>query len=447
MIYSRDYKFEDYIIGLKWENLPENVQERAKMCFADLLNALILGSHSAQFEAGLKTAKEMFGKGDIPVIGSQETFTYYGATTAMGHSSNAYDLDDGHKIIRAHPGTAFISGILAAAWEEDSTYKELLEALVAAYETTIRTGAAMIEHYNNYYHSSGSFGPWGIVAGAGKLKGWNREKLNNALAIAEFNSPFAPGGRSVEYPSMNKDGVPYGAMVGALAMASEKAGFVSNCHLMDGEEYKKYADDLGTKYEILDLYFKPYAGCRWGHPAIDAVVFLMREKNITWQDIEKVVIKTFYQATRLSKIVPKTTDEAQYNIAYPTACGIVWGDFGFEQARDENLGDPRVIEMMSRLSFEKDDEIDAMFPGRRCCKAVITLKDGTVLEGGLCEPRGEAYEGFGFEWIEEKFMRMSKAVMTEKALKDIMDMLKGDLNVKVRDIVALVNRKENWTDR
>lgn len=447
MLYSRDYRFEDYIIGLKWEDLPASVQERARMCFADLLNALILGSHSAQFEAGLKTARELFGKGEVPVIGSQEKFTYYGATTAMGHSSNAYDLDDGHKIIRAHPGTAFIGGILAAAWEEDSTYKELLEALVAAYETTIRTGAAMIEHYNMYYHSSGSFGPWGIVAGAGKLKGWDRERLNNALAIAEFNSPFAPGGRSVEYPSMNKDGVPYGAMVGALAMASEKAGFVSNCHLMDGEEYKKYADDLGKKYEILDLYFKPYAGCRWGHPAIDAVVFLMRRENVTYKDIEKVVIKTFYQATRLSKIVPKTTDESQYNIAYPTACGIVWGDFGFEQARDENLGDERVIEMMSRLSFEKDDEIDAMFPEHRCCKAVITLKDGRVIEGDLCEPRGEAHEGFGFEWIEEKFRRMSKAVMTEKALDKIMEVVKGDLNVKVREIVDVVNNPENWTDR
>ena len=140
MIYSRDYKFEDFIIGLKWEDLSPAVQERARMCFADLLNALILGSHSAQFEAGLKTARELFGKGDVPVIGVQETFSYYGATTAMGHSSNAYDLDDGHKIIRAHPGTCFISGILAAAWEEDSTYKELLEALVAAYETTIRAG-------------------------------------------------------------------------------------------------------------------------------------------------------------------------------------------------------------------------------------------------------------------------------------------------------------------
>ena len=42
---------------------------------------------------------------------------------------------------------------------------------------------------------------------------------------------------------------------------------------------------------------------------------------------------------------------------------------------------------------------------------------------------------------------MSKAVMTEEALKKIMDVVKGSLDVKVRDIVAIVNDPKNWTDR
>ena len=444
MIYSSDYKLEDYIIGLKWEKLSPGVQERAKMCFLDLVNALVLGSRSAQFRVGLKSAEALFGKGDIPVIGSDKKFSYAGATAAMGHSSNAYDIDDGHKIIRAHPGTCFIGGILAAAYEKDSTYKELLEALVCAYEGTIRFGVAMIEHYNNYYHSSGSFGPFGIAVGAGKLRGYDRKRLNNAIAIAEFNGPLIPAGRSVEYPSMNKDGVPFGAMIGALALAEDECGFVSNKHLLDGEGYKHYLDDLGEKYYIEELYFKPFAGCRWGHPAIDAVISLMKTNKITASDIEKVVIKTFFQATRLSKIVPKTTDEAQYNIAFPVASAIVKGDFGYEQAKDEALGDPRVIEMMKHLSFEKDDEIDAMFPEHRCCRAEITLKNGNVLKSELCEPRGEPEEGIHFDWIEEKFRRMSSAVFTEKALSEVVDAVNGPLDQKVRDIVELINKKENW---
>ena len=445
MIYESSYKLEDFIIGLKWEDLSEGVRERARMCFLDLINALVLGSRSAQFKVGVAAAKELYKGGDIPVVGISDRFSFAGATAAMGHSSNAYDIDDGHKIIRAHPGTCFIGGVIAAACKQDSTYKEFLEALVAAYESTIRFGAAVIDHYK-YYHSSGTFGPFGIATAAGKLWGYDRERLNNLLAVAEFNAPLIPAGRSVEYPSMNKDGVPFGAIIGAIALYEDAAGFKGNKHLLDGEEYKKYLDDLGEKYYITDLYFKPFCGCRWGHPAVDSVISIMREKKLTWQQIEKVVIKTFYQATRLSKIVPKTTDEAQYNIAFPVASAIVKGDFGYDEAKDEALFDPNVIDMMKRLSFEKDDDIDAMFPGRRCCRAEITLKDGTVIKSGLCEPRGEPEEGIYFPWIESKFRRMSKAVLTDKALDDIVAAVSGPLDVKLRDIIDIINRRENYKD-
>ncbi len=443
MLYQSDYKLENYIIGLKWEDMPEDVREHARMCFLDLINALVLGSRSAQFRAGLKAAESVFAKGDLPVIGTDKTFNFAGATSAMGHSSNAYDLDDGHKIIRAHPGTSFIGGLLAGAYEQNCTYKEFLEALIVAYEATIRFGEAVIDHYK-YYHSSGSFGPFGIAAGVGKMRGYGKERMNNLLAVAEFNAPLIPAGRSVEYPSMNKDGVAFGAIIGAMALYEDAAGFVGNKHLLDGEDYKKYLDDLGEKYYITELYFKPYAGCRWGHPAIDAAKSLMAENKVTADDIEKVVIKTFYQATRLSKIVPKTTDEAQYNIAFPVASAIVRGDFGYEQAKDEALNEPRVIEMMKRLSFEKDDEIDAMFPEHRCCRAEITLKNGQVLKGKLCEPRGEPEEHIHLDWIEEKFSRMSKAVFTDNAIEEVKALVRGPLDVKMRDVINAINKKENW---
>ena len=437
MIYDSDYRVENFIRDLRWEDLPEETKNHARMCTLDLFNALILGAHSAQFEAGVKTAKELFPDGNIPVPGIEGGFSLAGATTAMGHASNAYDIDDGHRIIRTHPGTSFIGGVVAAAYEMNVSYKCFLEALVAAYEITIRMGEAMIDHYK-YYHSSGSFGPVGIITAYGKMAGWDKETLGNALSVAEFNAPLIPAGRSVEYPSMNKDGVAFGAMIGALCIASAKSGFTGNHHLMDGADYKKYADDLGTKWEINDLYFKPYAGCRWAHPAIDAVISVMRAHQVKAEEIEKVTIKTFYQATRLSKIVPKTTDEAQYNIAFPVASAVVKGDFGYNEARDENLNDPAVIEMMLRLSFEKDDELDALFPGHRCCKAEITLKSGEVFRSPVMEPKGEPEEGIGFDWIEAKFRRMSAVHLDVETQNRIVAAVQGNLDRPFREVYATI---------
>lgn len=437
MKFITDYKLEKFILETSWESLPENVRERMKGCFVDLLGALVAGSISKQFKVGLDLAEKLYGKGDIAVVGSEKKFNFFGAATAMGHSSNAFDIDDGHNIIRAHPGTSFVGAILAAAYEKNVSLKEFLLAMLVAYEASIRSGVAIMDYYK-YAHSSGTFGPVGVVAGVGRLYGFTKEQMNNALSVADFNAPLVPGIRSVEYPSMNKDGVPFGVMVGILAVAETMSGFEGNKNLLEADEYSYLLDDLGETYEVMKLYFKPYPCCRWAHPAIDACVDTMKKNSISKDEIEKVVIKTFERATLLSKIEPKTVDEAQYNIAYPVAASIVFGDFGIEQVLEENLDNKEVLEMMKRLSFEKDERLDSLFPEKRICKAEIYTKDGRVFASEECEPRGEAKENISVEWLSEKFMRITAPVLDKEKQEKLLSLL-DNVYTPVREIVDYIN--------
>ena len=438
MVFNTDYKLEKFILETKWEDLPEEVQSRMKGCFVDLMGALLAGSMSEQFAVGLRLAEGLYGNGDIAVVGSDKRFNFMGASTAMGHSSNAYDIDDGHNMTRAHPGTSFVGAILAAAYEHDLTLKDFLTTMLVAYETTIRSGAAIMDYYN-YAHSSGTFGAVGVAAGVGRIYGFTKEQMNNVLSVAEFNAPLVPGIRSVEYPSMNKDGVPFGVMIGALAIKAAQCGFTGNKNLLESDEHRHYLDDLGEKYEVMGLYFKPYPCCRWGHPAIDACVDTMKKNGIEHTDVDKVVIKTFKRATLLSKIEPKTADEAQYNIAYPVASSIVYGDFGIDRVLDESLSDPTVLAMMKRLSFEVDEELDAKFPAKRICRAEIYTKDGKVYTSPDCEPRGEAHENIGVDWLVEKFYRITKPVISRDLQEKLVSLITGDVNVPIRKIVDTAN--------
>lgn len=438
MIFKTDYKVENFIINAKWENLPEEVKERLKSCFIDLIGALIVGSKSQQFEAGLALAEKIYGNGDIPVIGSEKKFNFMGASAAMGHSSNAYDIDDGHNMTRTHPGTSFIGAILAAAYEKDLSLKDFLTALLVAYEVSLRSGVAMMDYYK-YAHSSGTFGAVGVVAGVGKIYGFTKEELNNVLSVADFNAPLVPGIRSVEYPSMNKDGVPFGVMIGTLALMASMSGFTGNKNLLEADEYRYLTDDLGENYEVMNLYFKPYPCCRWAHPAIDACVSLMQEKGIKKEDIEKVVIKTFNRATLLSKIEPKTADEAQYNIAYPVATAIVHGTFGIDNVWEENLKDPDTLEMMKKLFFETDEELDKKFPAQRICRAEIYTKNGSKFISHDCVPTGEAYENIKLDWICEKFLRITAPVISKNAQQNIIASVTEDENISIRNIVNIIN--------
>ena len=441
MKFETTYKLEEFILNTRWEDLPEQVQQRVKGCFLDLMGALLIGSRSQQFQVGLQLAESLYGTGDIPVIGSDKTFNFMGASCAMGHSSNAYDIDDGHNLIRAHPGTSFIGPVLAAAYEKDLTRNEFFTALLVAYETTIRSGAAIMDYYQ-YAHSSGTFGAVGTAAGVGRIYGFDREQMNHLLSVAEFNAPLVPGIRSVEYPSMNKDGVPFGAMIGALAVQAVKCGFEGNKNLLEAEEYTHYLDDLGEKYEIMQLYFKPYTCCRWAHPVIDACIGLLRQYGLKPENIAHVTVQTFHRATLLSKIVPKTVDEAQYNIAYPVAAALIYQDFGYAQVRQESLGDPKVVAMMEKLSFETDPALDAQFPARRICRVKLETTDGKCYVSDPCEPRGEACENIGYDWLADKFRRITDPVLTADAQETLIAQIAAQEDMPLRAIIDAVNKPQ-----
>ncbi len=443
MHFETSYKLENFILNTCWADLPAEVQERMKGCFTDLCGAMIIGSRSRQFEAGLRLAESVFAPGNVPVIGSARTFGVLGASAAMGHSSNAYDIDDGHNMTRAHPGTSFVGALLAYAWEQDLTRDDFLAAMLVAYETTIRSGAAIMEYYQ-YAHSSGTFGAVGVAAGVGRILGFTKEQLNNVLSVAEFNAPLVPGIRSVEYPSMNKDGVPFGVLAGILAVQASQCGFEGNKNLLEADEHKHFLDDLGEKYQVMDLYFKPYPCCRWAHPAIDACVSLMKDNGLRPEDIASVTVHTFRRATMLSKIVPTTADEAQYNIAYPVAASLVYGDFGLSQVREENLGDPAVTDMMQKLHFAVDENLDAQFPARRICRAEIKTADGRTFVSAECEPRGEAHENISLAWLQDKFRRVTGSVLTAEGQEAVLAMIAGQDNIPVRSIVAEINNPAYW---
>lgn len=438
MNFINDLRLENYILSARWDDFPEAVKERAVVCSIDLMMALILGSKGNQFKAGVKLAKAIYKDGNVSVIGSNEQFNFIGAATVMGHASNSFDIDDGHNMIKGHPGTSIIGGILAAALERKISYKEFLTTLVVAYETAIRNGLAIQNHYG-FLHSTGAYGAVGTSAGVGRIFGLDKEKLNNAISIADFHAPMTPVMRAVEYPSMNKDGVPYGVLVGSMAVLDTLCGELGKTHTLELKEYSYLIDSLGSNYEIMNLYFKPFTCCRWAHPAIIASHKIIREHSINVDEIEEVYVHTFLSATKLSKIVPKTTDEAQYNIAFPIAVGILDGDVGIDQVMDSNLNRSNVIDFMKKIKFVVNEEIEKKFPGERLCKVELVMKNGRNYMSEIVAAIGESSDNVDIKWIVEKFKRVTKTILKEDRQNEILHALINVDGMTVNDIVNLIN--------
>ena len=440
MEFVTDYRTERYALDTGWEDFPEVVKEHALMSSLDIMMALILGSYGKQFAAGEKLATMMGMTGDIPVVGSDKTYNLLGAAISMGHASNSFDIDDGHRQIQGHPGTSFIGGVLAAAIEKNLKYKDFLSVFITCYELTIRWALAMQKDYG-FLHSTGTYGAFGTALGVGRILGFDEKQLNNALSIADYHAPLTPVMRAVEYPSMNKDGVPFGALVGTMAVLETISGSTGRTHILEKPEYKEHLDDLGKAWHILELYYKPYTCCRWAHQPIQAIKDLMSRHGFGCEQVERVKVNTFQSAARLSKIEPKDTDEAQYNIAWPVACAVVDGDVGDMQVRDEALRDERVLGMMKRLSFEVNLELDAQFPGKRLAYVEILLKDGTLYKSQIYEAPGEMDDPeLNLDWITKKFKRITRWMLDEDKQEEIIAMMTNpELDMTMKEIVLKIN--------
>jgi 2-methylcitrate dehydratase PrpD len=102
--------------------------------------------------------------------------------------------------------------------------------------------------------------------------------------------------------------------------------------------------------------------------------------------------------------------------------------------------------MMGRLSFAVDEDLDRQFPARRICRAEIVTKDGRVFLSPECEPRGEAHENIGVDWLRDKFCRITGPVFSPKGQQTVLDMICREEDLPIRAIVDEINRPEYWLD-
>jgi len=440
MEFITDYRIEDFILNKEWNRIPADVQERVIWCSIDLMGALILGSQGKQYKTGIRVSEQIGARGDIPVLGSENTFNLLGAAISFSHAANSFDIDDGYNMVKGHPGASFIGGVLAAALEKNYSYIEYLTTLLVCYESAIRWGLVEQKHYN-YLHSTGTYGAFGTAAGVGRLHGLNREQLNNALSIADYHAPLVPVMRAVEYPSMNKDGVPFGSLVGTMAVIETEEGETGRTHLLEMPEYKEYLESLGERYYIRELYFKPFTCCRWAHQPNKACIDLMRRNEITANQIKNVTIHTFDSAAKLSKEIPQNTDEAQYNIAFPVAAAIIHGDVGFNQIKDEAVSDLDVLNMMKKLSFVVDPDMEKEFPEKRLAWVEMELTDGRVLNSKIYAAPGEYTDPeLDSEWIISKYRRITAPIISASGQDKILSVLSKPSWIPMRNIINIVNR-------
>ena len=421
---SRSRRVAEFARGLHWNEIPEDVQKQAVRCALDLCGAALAGSRTPVARTVTSYALEAHGPGSCIVIGTDSGATPTGAALANGFSVSALDIDDGYRPVKGHPGAVVFPAVLAAAEETGTSGPEFLAALVVAYEVSMRAGLILHGLYG-FYHGSGGWGPVGAVAGAARLYDCSTGEIRHALGIAEFHAPITPEMRSVDNPSMLKDGIGWGSMAGVASAQLAAHGFTGIPSLFDEDGSEPaFVESLGSEYLIPHLYFKPHACCRWAQPAVEGALAAARELDVAAEDVARVQVHTFEAATHLRCTAPRTTEEAQFSLPWPVACALIDGEVGPDQVLEHTLEDPERRALASRIECFQDPELEEAFPERALAWVEIEASDGRTARSKVLTARGEAEARPSDEEITQKFGRLVEPVLGPGPTEELADSIR-----------------------
>jgi len=295
-----------FLTGLKYEDIPKEAIDKAKICFLDYL---------AVYNKGLKTENSQIAIDTISALFSND-FNLLNKGFIYGIASHSLDLDDGHRLAQIHPGAIVFSTILAIVCDEQLDFeistKKFFESIICGYEVSILLGMLVNpEHRNQGFHTTGTIGTLAAGATASKLLDLDLNQIINCLGLCTTQSS---GLLESDHAGTMGKSLHVGKAVynGLLSAFLAKNGFSGGESIIDGKEgfitamvtkskfnksfnnnldkdsIKKFLDENFYKFHINEVYIKKFPFCRHIHSAIDSTLILKHYIEESPKDINAI---------------------------------------------------------------------------------------------------------------------------------------------------------------
>ncbi len=414
-------------------SLPAAVMTRARQSLLDYLAVTCAG---AQFQKQKMQNYFTFAEpeeGRFKAIGTGRSVTLKEAVFLNGLNGHALDFDDGTNSGIIHLGSPIFSLLLPLAQRYETSIEEMLKAAIIGYETSY-TMAVSIQprHKALGYHATGTCGVLGAAMAAAYMLGFSEQERFQAFATACVS---ASGMLKVldDGSELKPYNVAKSSLLALTAVQLAKAGFKGHpdplgghrgfLKMMTGREDTALKPVLlNGSYAIMKSYTKPYASCRYTHPAVEAAIRLRNQHNLKAEDMESIRVKTY----DLAVAGHEHTDiagsySAKMSIPYSVAAGLIYGRAGLKEFGEETVKEKSVLALTKKVIVEPDEELSKAFPSVQAAIVEIETKKGTVTER-VDFPKGEPENPLKEEEFRHRYdSLMDYAGVGEKISSGIFD--------------------------
>lgn len=442
----------NYAISTRLEQLPSDVVEHARHIFLDTLGVILGGSIEPQATALASRLGQPDGA-PCTLIGHGLRSSKLNAALVNGTAATWLDFDSGHRpppgkplLPAAHPPVHLVPAALAAAEAKGASGAALLTALVVGYDVGARIG--MASRLRAEIHPHGTYHNISAASAVARLEGADLEQMKKTIGLGihlEIMPSFenAYQGRTVRnvYAGVGAAaGVLATQLAGAdftpehNALASIYSGIISR--YLDPERIIK---GLGRQYEITQGFIKPYAMCRFAHPAVEAAEKLIKEHPLDPGDIDRVEVGTFDWAASLNDQAPETDLAAKFSVPWAVASMLVRGSAGADDFRNKALGDDSVRAIAARVRVKEDPRHTAMTPHKRPARVTVKTRQGKVYTREVERSGGGPDAPLSNEEIQRKFRSLAEPVIGREQTEAVIDQAEAlEEIVDIRDFTRLL---------
>jgi len=425
----------EYFGELTIENIPQAVLNKARIKLLDYLFVY----HAAYYKSTLKNAIFEYVQDRVKHNDSTILLADFKADielTAFASSliAHSVELDDGHRYGTAHPAVVVIPAAMAMAEKQNSSFEDLLKAIVVGYEIMLRLSAAINpSHLKRGFHSTSTTGTLGSAAASASILKYDNEMFINSLSIAGL---LSSGLQEMLHgnPSIKAFQVGRSCQSGVLAAQFAKLGGKGPASLLEGQhgwikamadefDENKLIGDLGKRWEILNTYTKLYPTCRHCHHAIDLAIDAYKQ-GIHIDSIKKVSIHTYSLGIAEVGLIktPKNIEDAMFSITYAVAIALKDGFVTYEDL-ENYLQNDIIQNLSSNIETIVDKEMDAKYPQERGCKLLIETSKGEKIAFNTKLPKGEPETDLSIEDFKEKFFKINQTHFSNKKVNTLCNII------------------------
>ena len=423
--------------ALSYEDLPQDVIERIKLCVLDSIGCTLFG---ATLPWTKKLADFALSEGTRPaasLIGMGHKASVSLAALVNGTGGHAFELDDIHKESIIHMGSLATPVAFAFAEARGASVRDVITAMVAGYEIGARVGnAATMSLFFRGFHPQGTSGAFCAAATAARMLALNPTRFQHALGIVGSQAGGLMAAQEGAMVKRFHSG--RAAQSGVYAASLAAADFTGITDVLEapyGGYLTCYSNEpnpsrltagLGTTWETLNVGYKPHASVTSIHTALDGLAEIMRENDLTASDIARVEagLSPMTHVHCAWEYKAQGVTAAQMNLFYGLAVIALDGMAFTDQYREARLADPPILDFIQRTAAYVDPEIEGMgAPFRHAARIKVRTRNGRELEKLLLHRRGSPEHPLKPEEIEYKFRHVVSSCIDKSTADRIVQLV------------------------